>query len=1253
MTSTMQTPQETEPEPKAKKPRVSMRTIVILVVLGGILFLAACVSVLLWGGWNLGGTLVTLIAAVTAVIVALVNIIPAYQQVQQLEESGLPRDPSSSSPTVDQSFPSQPANPPAEQPSPDAGPAITHPLPLDDLLPPQGVADNLFTTTGDFLILEGSQELQNAPFFGRTQDAECLTRAILDDHCRIVAITAKGGSGKTRLAVKVIREVEKDFWVVVGISLRNAPPLKEVLHECLQKISHQSLPQLPDDTDACVKQLLHYLRAKRCLLFFDNSESILQPDDPHGRYLATCQEYEHFFQLMAETGHQSCLFITGREKHRRIAIDEGRFVRIHHLKGLSIDESLQLLNDRGLSGTDAAKTRLVELYGGNPLELKLVSRCIKDVYQSNIDTFFASNPDTTLIDEVEELLERQFSRLTLGERKIMYCLALAREPVTLGELAKSFLHGNTAKQNQELLRALQSLKGRDLVDNGSEKLSLQMVILEYTTKVIIDAACQEITSGSFDMLEHHSLLNASGRDYVRESQLRLILHPVLEQLHERLTQEVLEHLLKQRLDTLRQPQHARARSSCVAGNIINLWIQAKLPLKGADFSHLEIRQAYFQGVHLQEVNFSYSDLETSVFTDTFGDVFCVALQATSHGELLATGTSTNEVRLWQRQSDSFILWRVLAAHTDWVRAVTFDPEGHLLASGGDDQEIYLWQIDEAHKLPLQLKEEKPLKKLPGHQGRVYSLAFSPDGKQLVSAGEDEVLMLWDVHTGTVLRQFDGHHGNVYSVAFHKDGHMIISSGKDHTIKIWDVQTGQCMATLSGHADEVFSVTFNPDCSMIASASRDGSIRIWDAYSDTLIRILPGDHHPFGTVRFSPDGRTLFSGEEDGTLRGWNVETGECFRVLKGHRNRVWSLALSADGVIMVSGSRDQSMRIWDVCMGKCLQTQLGSSTWIYAVAFNPSGTLLATGSGGDNTIRLWNPVTGEEKKVLESEGGWVRAVAFNRDGKLLASAGDDKRVRLWDVASGQLLHTFVGHTNTIRTLAFHPGGKYLVSAGEDHTIRFWNVNTYECEQLYQAPHSVWSIAFNPKGTEMASAGDNDRIYLWTQGPDPQRRMAGHESWIYAVTYSPDGRTLVSCGQDQTVRLWSLMSKGYPRVLTGHESWVHAAAFNPTGNTLVTVSQDQTLRVWKVNSGTCTRVMTGHTHWIFAVAFSPDGRTVASGAGNGETKVWDVQTGVCKHTLRNIRPYEKMDITGVKGLQLTQLNILRTLGAIEKQVTVSQ
>ncbi len=295
-----------------------------------------------------------------------------------------------------------------------------------------------------------------------------------------------------------------------------------------------------------------------------------------------------------------------------------------------------------------------------------------------------------------------------------------------------------------------------------------------------------------------------------------------------------------------------------------------------------------------------------------------------------------------------------------VRCVAISPDGQTLASGDESHKIRIWHL---HSGELQCEYERYV--YDGQSGDVYSIAFSPDGKTLVSSGwatgsrfmkneTQKTIQLLNYKTGEVIRYFPITLEAAYSVAISPDGHTLASDGNNATVKLWNFQTGELLHTLLGHSKGVWSVAISPDGQTIASGSQDKTIKLWSLSTGKLIYTLSEHSEAVHAVAISADSQTLASGSQDNTVKLWHVDTGKLRRTLSGHSGRVNSVAFSPDGHILASGSKDDTIRLWYVETGELLCTLVGESRreGIWSVAFSPDGQILASGIGG-GTIKIW------------------------------------------------------------------------------------------------------------------------------------------------------------------------------------------------------------------------------------------------------------------------------------------------------------
>jgi WD40 repeat protein len=1087
-------------------------------------------------------------------------------------------------------------------------------------------------------------------FFGREEELTKLQQWLSEDRCRLVTLLGIGGIGKSSLAVKLAVEIQAEYETIVWRSLQNAPPLEELLLDVLSFFLHIKGEDaaIPASLGGKLSALMDCLRQKRCLLILDNVETILDSGRQVGQYRIGYEEYGQLFKAVGEVPHQSCLLLTSREKPREMTLLEGKHLPVRSLilRGLHFQEGQDLFQHKGeFTGTETEWNKLIEHYGGNPLALKLVASATQEFLNGNISTVLNYiEQGTSVFDDIRNLLERQFERLSPQEQEVMLWLAVHREPISLEMFNEEIV---TALTKRSLPNAISSLVRRSLIEQSAGGFSLQPVVMEYVTERLVKQVSEEISRDTqlLNLLHRHALMQATVSDYIQEIQVRLIVQPIIENLLSVLGSQ---QRIEQRFREILEEQRQISQPGYIGGNLFNLLVHLKTDLRGWDFSGLSIWQADLRQVSLPDVNFQDVNLVKSALAETLSGV--VAIAFSPDGKILATGDVDGQICLWQVADYHQIL--VLTGHKGWVWSVCFSPDGQTLASCSSDSSIKIWNVNDG----------QCLKTLLGHTDWVWSVSFSPNGETLASSSSDTHIRLWDVRQGQCNKVLQ-HDSVVGAIAFSPDGEILASGSHDTKIRVWKVRDGQCIRVLNGHNQGVRALSFSPDGSILASGSEDTTVRLWDVKTGQCNQTLLGHTSGLWAVSFSPDSSTLASSGDDTTVRLWDVQSGQCLKVLSGHTNWVHAVCFSPDGTLLASGSVDLSVRFWSLHKGHihafCMKVLQGHRSGLWTVSFSPkerSSSYYILASGGyDAAVRLWDS-SGKCLRTLQGHTSWVRSVCFSPEGNTLASGSFDRSIRLWDTQSGRCLKVFQGHTSGIRSVCFSPDGQQLVSAGFDLSVRLWNVQTSQCLKVLQ-DHSSWvySVSFSPDGQWIASAGDDASVRLWnSQNGQCVNVLQGHTSAIWEVSFSPNGRTLATGSFDASIRLWDLQQdKGTNaiagqcfKILQGHTSGVRSVSFSPDGQRLASCGDGTSIRLWDVQSGECLKVLQGHTSQVWSVSFSPDGKILASGSQDETMKLWDVETGNYTNTLRPERLYENMKIAGITGLTDAQKATLRTLGAVE-------
>jgi predicted NACHT family NTPase len=669
----------------------------------------------------------------------------------------------------------------------------------------------------------------------------------------------------------------------------------------------------------------------------------------------------------------------------------------------------------------------------------------------------------------------------------------------------------------------------------------------------------------------------------------------------------------------------------ISGNVITLLLQLDPnSLEGMNISETLIKAVDFSKVSLRQVDFANALLEDCRFTRNIG--FAISLALSSDEKLLAIGDSHGSIALHETFSGKEILTQ--KGH-EWVNSIAFHPTANLLASGGaPDKTLKIWNADSGECLQT-IAQQSP----------VNSISFSPSGKILACA-EGSRARLYDMNSVVCFKVFQGHQDWISSIAFSRDGKILATGSSDGVVKLWSIDNDECLQTLVGNSGEVLSVHFHPFTDILAS-SACGVVKLWDIHTGECLQTFSDHHYYVYAISFSPDGSLLATGDS-GMIRLWDIDAGECLQIWQAHTRQIFSLIFSSNGETLVSGARE-SVKFWNLATTECYRELCGYTERTYSVKFSPDGEILA--SAGDEKIRLWDWENGQCLKVLqEKTTSMMRSLAFHPLGeKVAANLGN--KVKLWNVQTGEHLSTFEGDgTDGLGNVSFSPNGRIL-AATFNSAVHFWNAETGEqIRTLIASDHDAVSVVFGSNDQLLAAIGapPDNLVRLWDVNAGKCLiTLEGHTERVIRATFNPTNEFIASCSLDTTIRLWNSATGECLKILNGHPKPVRAVVFNPNGKLLASAGDDYEVRLWSVDSGECLQVLQGHRGRVFSLDFHPNGSILVSGSHDQSLKVWDIRTGDCIKTLSD-RPYEGMNITGVKGLSAAEIATLKALGAVEDE-----
>jgi WD40 repeat protein len=557
--------------------------------------------------------------------------------------------------------------------------------------------------------------------------------------------------------------------------------------------------------------------------------------------------------------------------------------------------------------------------------------------------------------------------------------------------------------------------------------------------------------------------------------------------------------------------------------------------------------------------------------------------------------------------------------------------------------------------------------LRGHEGPIWSVAFSPDGTRMITGSEDNTARIWDVATGREVSILKGHASDVIAAIFSPDGRHIVTGSYDTTAKVWDARTGRELVTFKAHVKPVCTVSMSPDGKKIVTGSTDGTARVWEATTGRELFVLKGHKGPLLSVAYSPDGRRILTGCADGMARIWDAQRGrETLRIygrtggtfapdgkhvvlggvngiakiynaytgresctLKGKMTTGEAFAIpcySPDGLEVAGTVNDNTARVWEATTGRELLSLRGHGGNIFSVAFSPDGRRILTG-GSDKVAKVWNSRPGRIDVILTGHRGAIFSAAFSRDSQRIVTGSDDNTAKVWHAATGREMLTLKGHKSKVTfvnitaiqglTAALSPDGSRIVTGSVDETAKVWDATTgREIRTLHGHTSAITAVAFSPDGQRIITGSNDNTAKVWDVASGRNIfTLKAHIGPVVSVSFSPDCRHIVTGSEDSTARIWDAQTGQKIQDINGHMAVVYAIAFSPDSKRFVTANFDTTAKLWDATTGKALLTLLGHASEVRSAAFSPDGRRVVTGGMDNTVKVWEASTGREILTLR--------------------------------------
>jgi WD40 repeat protein/tetratricopeptide (TPR) repeat protein len=546
-----------------------------------------------------------------------------------------------------------------------------------------------------------------------------------------------------------------------------------------------------------------------------------------------------------------------------------------------------------------------------------------------------------------------------------------------------------------------------------------------------------------------------------------------------------------------------------------------------------------------------------------------------------------------------------------VWAVAFSPDGRTVVTGGGSF------------------QKGPGMVLAG-QGRILTPGFGASDLVGGLSGHGPA-RVWDATRGEFLGLLP-HHNAVLAVAFSPDGRRILTGSADWTAQLWDAGTREPLGKRLVHDGPVVAVAFSPAGHTIVTCTQrspaQGTVQLWNADTGQALGQPLAHPYPVLAAAFNPDGRALATGSGDpatgtGEARLWAVATGRLLGQPLPHPGPVHSLAWSPDGRRIVTGCADKVARVWEVAPPPAV-VRLGYHE--HTIAYSPDGSRVLIGTASPDGLRCERvslAETSSDKPLLTPpvEAAGTGPVAFSPDGRTLVfDSGDGKNGWLFvvDAVGGRLLGKVPPPSQLLEAVAVSPDGHTILTGTSQSYLQqgeatLWDAGTGWPLRRFTVAAPVRSVAFSPDGRRAATGSGvpgtaQGEARLWDVETGRPLQALGHQGPVRVVLFSPDGRTLASAGDDGTARLWDVAS-GKPRpAALAHNAPVRALAFSGDSRLLLTGSDDQRAQLWDAATGQRVGEALRHQGPVRAVAVRGDGRLLATGGNDRTARLWEAPTG---------------------------------------------
>lgn len=545
-------------------------------------------------------------------------------------------------------------------------------------------------------------------------------------------------------------------------------------------------------------------------------------------------------------------------------------------------------------------------------------------------------------------------------------------------------------------------------------------------------------------------------------------------------------------------------------------------------------------------------------------------------------------------------------HPDEVWNAEFSPDGRLIASACNDNRVRIWNVATGAEI------------VTGELRGAWKVSFFPDGSKIAVAASSNgtpLVRIYDVEDGREILTFTGHSKRVRAIDVSPDGRSIVTGSQDGFVILWDASTGAVKRKIElatpDHPVEVYDIQFAKDGRHVAVSGFE-TIGVID-FADGSIKLASlndfADRGVFAIgwkIVYSPLEKTLAVGLFSGDLAFLDIATLKILRVVKLHQSNLKSLAFTTDGRTLVTGSGDRTVKFVDVGTGALTGELRGHFSGVHEVAFSPDGRLLATASA-DFDLSFWDAAA-----VMRGNALLTGATVFTFDQKrdlVFGARPATFEVGAWEVPTKRSLFMLRTETRPTSMAAAVDGSRVAFGESNGFVSYFDASNMKNLWRVQPSQKVVYSVAVSVDGKRLLAGAEDGSVHcLDTADGHEIYTIPAAADLIKTIAVSPDGRTFAAAGNDKIVRLFSFENGVLLKSLEGNRKPILKLAYSNDGREVASAGADDTVRIWDVSDGRLRLELSGMSAGVFAIAYSPDGKRIATASDVGVVRLWNSATG---------------------------------------------